>query len=242
MRRAVGQREASGLATVWLARHAEVHNPGGIYYGRLPRMRLSGEGQRQAEALAAFVAARPLVAVYSSPLLRARQVARAVQARQPGIPVRISRDLYEVRTRWQGSSHAVLDSIGWEIYAHGDGPDDETMDAILARMRRWLARVARRHAGGEVLGVTHGDPLLILLAGLRGLPLAGVGTLRQAAGLGAYAPVGTVAQITVDAAGAARALGVFVPPYEQAVRLETGGARPRRLARPAQNSGAVSAT
>jgi len=239
MRRAAGQREASGLATVWLARHSEVHNPDGIYYGRLPRMRLSGEGQRQAQALAAFFAVRPLAAVYASPLLRARQVARAVQARHPGIPLRISRDLLEVRTRWQGSSHAVLESIGWEIYAHHDGPDDETMDAILARMRRWLTRVARRHAGGEVLGVTHGDPLLILLAGLRGLPLDGLGTLRQAAGLGAYAPVGTVAQITVDAAGAARALGVLVPPYEQAVRLEPGGAGPGR---PAQNSDAVSAT
>jgi broad specificity phosphatase PhoE len=220
MRQAEPARRASPLSTIWLARHSEVHNPQRIYYGRLPRMRLSAEGRRQAEALAEFFASRPLAAVYSSPLLRARAVARAVQARHPTIPLRVARDLHEVRTRWQGSSHATLDRIGWEIYAEPTGPDDETMAAILQRMKRWLGRVAASHPGGEVLGVTHGDPLLVLLAGLRGLPLTGVDTLRQAAGLGAYAPVATVARIALDAAGAAREIAVLVPPYEQAVLLE----------------------
>lgn len=217
---------ASSVSTVWLARHSEVHNPERVYYGRLPRMRLSAEGRRQAEALAEFFGARPLVAVYSSPLLRARKVAQAVQARHPALPLRIAHDLNEVRTSWQGSPHTALDGIGWEIYADHGRPVHETMDAILQRMRRWLSRVARRHPGGEVLGVTHGDPLLVLLAGLRGLPLTGVDTLRQAAGLGAYAPVATVARIGLDAAGEAREIAVLVPPYEQAIRLEVGGTGP----------------
>ncbi len=182
-------------------------------------MGLSAEGRRQAEALADFFAARSLAAVYSSPLLRARKVAQAIQARHPAIPLRVDRDLNEVRTGWQGSPHTTLDGIGWEIYAERRSPDDETMEAILKRMRRWLSRVARRHPGGEVLGVTHGDPLLILLAGLRGLPLDGLVTLRQAAGLGAYAPVATVARIGLDPAGDAREIAVLVPPYEQAVRV-----------------------
>ena len=210
---------ASPLSTVWLARHSEVHNPDLICYGRLPRMRLSVEGRRQAEALAEYFAARPLVAIYTSPLLRARHVARVVHARHPASPLRLARDLHEVRTSWQGKPHAALETIGWEIYHHRHEPDDETMEAILLRMRRWLARVARRHPGGEVLGVTHGDPLLITLAGLRGLPLTGIDTLRQATGLGMYAPVATVARIDVDAAGAVRELAVLVPPYDQAVRL-----------------------
>jgi broad specificity phosphatase PhoE len=182
-------------------------------------MGLSAEGHRQAEALAEFFAPRSLVAVYSSPLLRARKVARAIQARHPAISIRVDRDLNEVRTGWQGSPHSTLDGIGWEIYAERRGPDDETMEAIQTRMRRWLWRVARRHPGGEVLGVTHGDPLLILLAGLRGLALNGVVTLRQAAGLGAYAPVATVARIGLDATGGAREIAILVPPYEQAIQL-----------------------
>ena len=38
-------------------------------------------------------------------------------------------------------------------------------------MQRWLKRVLRRHAGSEVVGVSHGDPILILVGTVRGLPL-----------------------------------------------------------------------
>jgi broad specificity phosphatase PhoE len=214
-------RQSSLLSTVWLARHSEVHNPKQIYYGRLPRMGLSAQGRRQAEALADFFAARSLVAVYSSPLLRARTVAQVIRARHPSIPLRIDRDLNEVRTDWQGSPHTTLDGILWDIFVKPRGPNDETMEAILKRMRRWLARMGRRHAGREVLGVTHGDPLLILLAGLRGLPLDGLVTLKQAAGLGSYAPVATVARIGLDSAGDAHEIAILVPPYEQDARLAT---------------------
>src|SRR5262245_14410990 len=90
------------LTTIWLARHGEVHNPGEVLYGRMPRMRLTPEGHRQAEALADFLAARPLAAVYSSPMLRARRTAAAVLARQPGLGrIRVDRDLHEIGTGWQ---------------------------------------------------------------------------------------------------------------------------------------------
>jgi broad specificity phosphatase PhoE len=211
--------EAAAFSTIWLARHSEVLNPQAIYYGRLPRFRLSAEGSRQADALADFFAARPLMAVYSSPLLRARKVAKAVCARHPAIPMRVDHDLLEVRTSWQGSTHAVLDTIGWEIYATRRSSGDETMQAILNRMKCWLSRMTSRHRGGEVLGVTHGDPMLILIAGLRGLSLKGVTTLKQAAGLGVYIPVATVARISLDSRGEVLEIAILTPPYEQAVRL-----------------------
>jgi hypothetical protein len=113
------------------------------------------------------------------------------------------------------------------------------MTAILERMKRWLARVVGRHPGGEVLGVTHGDPLLVLLAGLRGLPLTGLETLRQAAGLGAYAPVATVARIGLDATGNAREIAVLVPPYEQPVQLEPPAAPPAEPAGASPDPGPV---
>ena len=68
------------MTTVWLARHGEAHNPSELLYGRLPRVRLSPEGRRQAQALADFLAPRPLAAIYSSPMLRARRTADAVLA------------------------------------------------------------------------------------------------------------------------------------------------------------------
>src|SRR5579859_2630210 len=64
--------------TVFLVRHAEVHNPQDILYGRLPRYRLSGRGIAQAVLSGRFLAGRSIEAIYTSPLLRARQTAKIV--------------------------------------------------------------------------------------------------------------------------------------------------------------------
>lgn len=59
--------------TVHLLRHGEVHNPGKVLYGRLPGFRLSAQGERMAEQAARWLAGRSPVALYVSPLERARQ-------------------------------------------------------------------------------------------------------------------------------------------------------------------------
>jgi broad specificity phosphatase PhoE len=158
------------MTTVWLARHGEVHNPGGLLYGRLPRIRLSPEGRRQAQALAALLAPQPIQAVYSSPMLRARKTAELIAAGH-NLRVRLDRDLHEIRTGWQGEPLTDLERINWDFYAHPRSESDESIRAIAERMHRWLGRVLRRHAGGEVVGVSHGDPILILVGSLRGLAL-----------------------------------------------------------------------
>jgi broad specificity phosphatase PhoE len=163
---------AATTTTVWLARHGEVHNPGNVLYGRLPRMRLTPEGRRQAQALATFLATRPIGAIYSSPMLRARRTADTILAHQPGIArVRLAADLQEIRTGWQGEPLHALERINWDFYSNPRTGTDETLQMIHDRMHRWLRRILRRHAGAEVVGVSHGDPILILAGSLRGLPL-----------------------------------------------------------------------
>jgi broad specificity phosphatase PhoE len=195
------------MTTVWLARHGEVHNPGGLLYGRLPRMRLSPEGQRQARALADLLAPRPLQAVYSSPMLRARKTAEVIAAAH-GLRVRRDRDLMEIRTGWQGEPLADLERINWDFYAHPRTPDDETIQAIFERMRRWLERVLRRHAGSEVVGVSHGDPILILVGSLRGVPLDSRRLFPTP-----YIRPATVFRLEFDAASTCRGIEELVP-YE----------------------------
>ena len=65
----------------------------------------------------------------------------------------------------------ALERIDWNFYAHPRGSDDESLEAIHGRMRRWLGRMLRRHAGSEVVAISHGDPILILAGTLQGLPL-----------------------------------------------------------------------
>src|ERR1700720_3953989 len=125
--------------TVWLARHGEAHNPDELLYGRLPRVRLTAEGRRQAQALADFLGPRPLAAIYSSPMLRARRTAGIILASHPSVQrLRIDSDLQEVQTGWQGHPLAALERIDFDLYAHPFGSDDESLEMIRDRMRRWL--------------------------------------------------------------------------------------------------------
>src|SRR5260370_11151800 len=163
----------SGLSTtIWLARHGEVHNPTNVLYGRMPGMRLSPEERRQAQALADYLAPRPLAAIYSSPMLRARRTAEVALAAHPELErVRIDADLQEVRTGWEGEPLASLEQIDWDFYAHPRHSEDESLHAIHQRTLRWLRRMLIRHGGSEVLGVSHGDPMLVLAGTLSRLPV-----------------------------------------------------------------------
>jgi broad specificity phosphatase PhoE len=199
------------MTTVWLARHGEAHNPSALLYGRLPRVRLTPEGRRQAQAIADFLAPRPLAAIYSSPMLRARRTAEAVWATRPDLSrIRIDADLQEVHTGWEGEPLNSLEQIDWDFYGHPRGADDESLQMIHDRMQRWLSRVLRRHAGGEVLGVSHGDPVLILAGTLRGLPLVPQRIFPRP-----YIATGCVYRLRFDAQGACREVE-FLVPHEQA--------------------------
>lgn len=157
--------------TIDLIRHADVHNPDDVFYGRLPRFRLSRLGREQAARTAAVLAALPVAAVYTSPLLRARQTAAIIAATHPARPPVVrSRLLIEVRSHWQGRPSAALAAIGFDFYAHA-AAGDETIPEIFARMERLVRRLLRRHAGGHVVCVSHADPIAIASAGFAGRPL-----------------------------------------------------------------------
>lgn len=175
-----------------MVRHGEVHNPGGIIYGRLPRVALSPRGWEQARRVADLLAARPLAAVYSSPLLRARQTARAVAARHPGVPLRTSRLLNEVRSSWQGHrrEEVLHEPLRFNYYMPPRQPGDETLAQLFERMHRFVRRVLKRHPGQTVVAVSHGDPLVALRVGLEGRPL----TLEEVRGP-RYPPLGSVFEL-----------------------------------------------
>jgi probable phosphoglycerate mutase len=190
---------------VWVSRHAEAHNPRNILYGRLPRVGLSATGRDQARSLGRFFAERPIAAVYSSPLLRARQTATLIREALGQEAHRIDRDLLEVKTRWQGAHNDDLEAIDWDFYAHRH-PDDDTMESIRDRMRAWFDRMVRRHAGDEVVGVSHGDPILILVADLLGKPLT-----RQHVVPVPYIDTATVYRVAVDSRGRVADIQSVVP-------------------------------
>jgi len=157
--------------TLYFVRHGEVYNPQDIVYARLPRFRLSERGVREAETTAKYLKRKPVKAVYSSPMLRARQTARIVQGYHPDAPVHFTRRLIEVKTSYQGEPRAVMQSIDWNFYDNRRHPTDESREDILERLLKELAVTRRRHAGEQVVWVAHGDPVIILTLWGKGRPL-----------------------------------------------------------------------
>lgn len=156
--------------TIYLCRHAEVHNPDRILYGRLPGFGLSDSGRDQADRLAAYLSLEPLAVVYTSPLLRARQTAAAVLARQPRARLIVASGLIEVFTSWQGKPWSQL--AGAMYYDPPADPGDETMVEVASRMRRFVDHVLRVHPNEAVAAISHGDPIAIYLMALHGVTLS----------------------------------------------------------------------
>ena len=174
--------------TILLVRHTEVHNPDRVLYGRLPRFRLSDYGRKQAERTAAFLADRPVAAIYSSPLLRARQTADLIARYHPHAARHVSTLLHEVGSGWHGTPVATF-KPGFVVYQERRQPGDEALEDIAARMVRFVRRARRRHPGATVVAVSHGDPVSVLrvvlgrrevtVSAIRGVDYPGLGSVTE---------------------------------------------------------------
>lgn len=145
--------------TLYLMRHGHVHNPGNILYGRLPGFRLSEMGIQQAHAAAAWLADKPIKAIYSSPMERARQTAAIVAQRHAAHSPIIDERIIEVLTPFEGRPTAELAATGWDLYS-GNEPPFESPGMVLERVLGFFKRVARAHAGEAAVAVAHGDILV----------------------------------------------------------------------------------
>ena len=135
-------------------------------------MGLSTRGRQDMERTAQHLADLPLAAIYSSPLLRARQSAAYIAKTRETTPLRACAGLIEVHTSWQGESQAVTSKIqGFSYYDPPKGEGDETIMNVFERMDRALRMVVRRHPGQTAVCVSHGDPIKILRIGYSGKEL-----------------------------------------------------------------------
>lgn len=141
-------------------RHGEVRNPQGILYGRLPRFGLSEQGRAQARAIAEALRGQQIAAVYSSPMLRARQTAQAILDVRPGLPMHLSKLINEVHSSHEGRPLAELKASGWDLYT---GSEFEQPHDVQQRALRFIDRTRKQHQGRHVVVVTHGDVIAFII-------------------------------------------------------------------------------
>jgi broad specificity phosphatase PhoE len=162
--------------TVILVRHAESEGNVGRMIQGWTDMRLTETGVRQARSVARRLAAEPIVAVYSSPLERARQTADSVAAAL-GLDVIEEPDLRE-RNYGQAQGLTWADAAArWplgEASYHRDWAMAVPEVEPLARLRRRAVGVMNaildRHVDETVVCVSHGGTLVQIIAHLFGLP------------------------------------------------------------------------
>ncbi|MGI5268523.1 histidine phosphatase family protein [Nonomuraea sp. CA-218870] len=149
---------------VHLLRHGEVHNPGGILYGRLPGYHLSETGELMAKTVAKAVSGRDIAAVYSSPLERARETAAPVAAAH-GLEIQIDERLVEAGNLLEGRTvgqglHILRSPRNYRYFWNPMRPSwGEPYPVIVARMRAAIDEAREAVRGHEVVMVSHQLPI-----------------------------------------------------------------------------------
>ncbi len=167
--------------TVHLLRHGEVHNPGGVLYGRLEGFRLSDRGRQMARRVAEVLHGNghDIRLVVASPLQRAQETALPTAAAY-GLELGTDERLIEAANDFEGttvgSQRARLASPRyWRRYVNPARPSwGEPYREQVARMTSAVGAARRRLAddgGGEALLVSHQLPIWVTRLFLERRPL-----------------------------------------------------------------------
>ncbi len=147
-----------------LVRHPKPAIAPGICYGRLDL----AVADDDVAALAGQIAALGLAEIWTSPAQRCRRVAEAA-----GLPWRADARLLELDFgAWEGVAWNAVPRAGLDRWAADPlgfaAPDGESGAALLARVQHLHADL--RALGRDCAVVSHGGPLRLLAAMLRGEP------------------------------------------------------------------------
>ena len=168
-----------------IARHGETDwNIGEVFRGRRD-VALNETGLAQAEALGKHLAGLTVEAVYSSPLKRAVDTARAI-ARHHDLEVSITEGLVDIAFgEWQGLSHEEARHRHPELHRRWleqphlvRMPGGETLDEVGRRARQVVDTIVASHEGTVVL-VSHRVVNKVLICSLLGLGNSSFWDIRQ---------------------------------------------------------------
>jgi broad specificity phosphatase PhoE len=95
-------------------------------------------------------------------MLRARQTANEILRFHPGFKLKISSLITEVFSMFQGKSNKMLARYSLDVYA-GNDPKYEQPEDVIRRTQNFIHRIRKRHYGGHVAAVTHGDIVLFAI-------------------------------------------------------------------------------
>ncbi len=162
---------------VYLIRHGEsVANTQGIYQGQTYDTKLSALGEKQVNALGAFLAEKPIDRIIASPLKRTRDTADAIAKWHDGLTVEIDPDIIETNHgAWEGKNVHVIAKLWPEEYrtwqtqpSKAAFPGGETYAETRERALRWWKELLPTIRGTTAV-VTHDNIVRALLTDMLGI-------------------------------------------------------------------------
>lgn len=166
------------MTQVLLLRHAvNDYVRTGRLAGWTPEVHLNEEGRAQAQALGVRLADTHLNALYSSPLERTMETARAVAGHHPDLTIRINEGMGEVRYGdWEGKPISDLQGRKmWQLVqqtpSRAHFPGGETMRGVQARAVEAIEALVDQHPCDLIAVVTHADLIKMVIAHYLGMHL-----------------------------------------------------------------------
>lgn len=160
------------ITTLYLIRHGETDaNVAGVWQGSTDSS-LNARGQAQAQALAQRIARErlPIRVIYSSPLQRAHQTARAIAQALGDVPIVLDPGLAEYHLGdWEGLSYQELrdEKHFWQRMAQDPDftpPGGESPRQFAERLVASFQGIVQAHPDETVAVVGHGGALATALA------------------------------------------------------------------------------
>ncbi|MGC1418906.1 MAG: histidine phosphatase family protein [Acidimicrobiales bacterium] len=169
---------APSFTTILLVRHGATATTGSVLPGRAPGLHLSERGLAQAQNVAARIAelSKKPVAIYVSPLERARETAAPIAASLKLRPV-VERGLLECDFgSWTGKKLSLLSrKAEWKNVQHSPStfrfPQGESFAEMQQRVWATLERLAATHRGRCIVVVSHADTIKAAVTFAQGVPL-----------------------------------------------------------------------
>lgn len=157
---------------IYFVRHGNVVNPKKIWYGRLPGFPLSKIGKKQMEVIGDKLKDKNIDIIYSSTLLRASQSAEIIREKLNLKKILFSKKILEVKSSLQRVKDSALKKINYFIFKSPENHiKGETIEECLERMESFLAEILQKHKGKNIVVVSHGDPIMLMRAKYKGLPI-----------------------------------------------------------------------
>jgi probable phosphoglycerate mutase len=162
--------------TFYLIRHAAHGLLGRTLVGRMDGVSLSEEGRRQSERLADRLQSAGLVALYSSPLTRARETAASIAARtRLAVEIAPAANEFDFGA-WTGKSFEDLEHDPlWRRFnvfrSTVAAPGGESMLDVQQRVVGLIRDLRAKHGEAAVAIVAHGDVVRAAILHFLGVPL-----------------------------------------------------------------------